>query len=155
MVEADQLKVQPEVLKLLPAEFIKNNKVIPLSSDGKVIVVGMVNVNNKKVLNELVYITGGLRPQAKLVTHYEYKKFIEQNFGENYKETTEIIKNIEQEVLEYDVEESLFDQVEKELQDKSGNVAKFVNKIQQTKSNNTLKGSSPRSKIYPKDEKFL
>ena len=129
LVEADQLKVQPDVLKLLPVEFIKTNKVIPLSSDGKTIVVGMVNTNNKKVLNELVYITGGLRPQAKLVTHYEYKKFVEQHFGENYKETTEIIKNIEQEQLEYDVEESLFDQVEKELQDKSGNVAKFVNKI--------------------------
>jgi len=128
-VDSNELHIQPNILKLLPVDFIKTNRVIPLSSDGKNIIVGMVNPNDKKVLNEIVYITGGLKPQAKLLTHYEFKTFIDEHYGESYKETSEIIKNIEQEVLEYDVEEDLSSQVERELQDKTGNVAKFVNKI--------------------------
>lgn len=129
LVDSNQLQIQPNTLKLLPVDFIKTNKVIPLSSDGKNIFVGMVHPNDKKVLNEIVYITGGLKPQPKLLTHYEFKTFIDQHYGESYKETNEIIRNIEQEVLEYDIEEDLASQVERELQDKTGNVAKFVNKI--------------------------
>ncbi len=128
-VDSNELQIQPQNLRLLPVDFIKTNKVIPLSSDGKTIYVGMVHPNDKKVLNEIVYITGGLKPVARLLTHYEFKTFIEKNYGDSYKETSEIIKNIEQEVLEYDIEEDLSSQVERELQDKTGNVAKFVNKI--------------------------
>lgn len=128
-VDSNELHIQPNILKLLPVDFIKTNKVIPLSSDGKNIVIGMVNPNDKRILNEIIYLTGGLKPQAKLLTHYEFKTFIDEHYGESYKETSEIIKNIEQEVLEYDLEEDLSSQVEKELQDKTGNVAKFVNKI--------------------------
>ena len=129
LVDSEQLQLQPQTLKLLPVDFIKINQVIPLSSDGKNIVVGMVHPKDKKVLNEIVYITGGLKPQPKLLTHYEFKTFIEQHYGASYKETSEIIKNIEAEVLEYDSVDDLSSQVEKELQDKTGNVAKFVNKI--------------------------
>ena len=129
MVDATELQIQSSTLKLLPVDFIKANKVIPLSSDGKNIVVGMINPNDRKVLNEIVYITGGLRPEAKLLTHFEYKTFIDEHFGQSYKETSEIIKNIEQDVLEYEGEEDLSTQIERELQDSSGHVAKFVNKI--------------------------
>ncbi len=128
-VDSNQLQIQPNIMKLLPVDFIKANKVIPLGSDGKNITIGMVNPKDKKILNELIYITGGLNPIPKLLTHYEFKTFINQHYGESYKETTEIIRNIEQEVLEYDLEEDLSSQVERELQDKTGNVAKFVNKI--------------------------
>ncbi len=128
-VDSTELQIQPNILNLLPVDFIKTNKVIPLASDGKNITVGMVNPNDKRILNEIIYITGGLKPQAKLLTHYEFQTFINEHYGENYKETSEIIKNIEQEVLEYDLEEDLSSQVERELQDKTGNVAKFVNKI--------------------------
>lgn len=129
MVDATELQIPAATLKLLPVDFIKANKVIPLSSDGKNIVVGMINPNDKRILNEIVYITGGLKPEAKLLTHFEYKTFIDEHFGQNYRETSEIIKNIEQDVLKYDVDEDLSTQIEKELQDSSGHVAKFVNKI--------------------------
>ena len=89
----------------------------------------MVHPKDKKVLNEIVYLTGGLRPHPKLLTHYEFKTFIEQHYGTSYNETTEIIKNIEAEATEYEGLDDLSSQVEKELQDKTGNVAKFVNKI--------------------------
>lgn len=128
-VDATELQIQTETLKLLPVDFIKTNKVIPLSSDGKNIVVGMINPNDKKVLNEIVYITGGLRPVAKLLTHFEFTTFLDEHFGKNYNETNEIIKNIEQDALEYEGEEDLSSQIERELQDSSGHVAKFVNKI--------------------------
>ena len=44
-------------------------------------------------------------------------------------ETQEIIQQIEDETLEIDGEETLWEQVERELADSTGSVAKFVNKI--------------------------
>ena len=41
----------------------------------------------------------------------------------------EIIRKIEQEALEFEVEESLWEQVERELEDTSGSVANFATKI--------------------------
>ena len=51
------------------------NKVIPLSMTDKSLVVGMVNPNDKKVLNEIVYQTG-LKPTIVLVTHVEFENFL-------------------------------------------------------------------------------
>ena len=50
-------------------------------------------------------------------------------FGRARKETKEIIRKIEQEALEFEVEESLWEQVERELEDTSGSVANFATKI--------------------------
>ena len=128
-VASNELQIQPAVLKLLSVDFIKTNKVIPLASDGKSITVGMVNPNDKKTINAIMYMTGGLRVQTKLLTHIEYKRYIDEHYGQSYRDQNEYIKNIEKEALELDIEEDLSAQVERELQDKSGNVAKFVNKI--------------------------
>ena len=128
-VDSSELQVQPSVLELLPVDFIKANKVIPLASDGKCITVGMVNPNDKKTLNAIVYRTGGLRVQAKILTHIEFMTYIEEHYGQAYKDNTELIKGIEQDALDFDIGDDLNKQVEKELQEKTGNVAKFANKI--------------------------
>lgn len=128
IVNAEQLNVNEKVINILPEDFIKTNKVIPISSDGKNLVVGMVNPNNPKALKDIVYLTGQ-KPRVMLITHVEYQTFIETNYSSSKKETKEIIQKIEEETLEFDVEESLWEQAERELKDSSGSVAKFVNKI--------------------------
>lgn len=127
-VDADQLKVQEKVINILPEDFVKTNKVVPISSDGRTLVVGMVKPNDRKVLKDIVYLTGQ-KPRAMLITHFEFENFINSFYNHSKKETKQIIQQIEDETLEFEVEESLWEQVERELQDSTGTVAKFVNKI--------------------------
>lgn len=127
-VKVEQLVVQEKVINILPEDFIKTNKVIPLSTDGRNLVIGMVNPNNKKILKDIVYLTGQ-NPKVMLITHYEFQNFIDEIYSSSKKETKEIIQQIEDEALEIQGEESLWEQVERELQDSTGSVAKFVNKI--------------------------
>ncbi len=127
-VTSAQLNISEGVVKILPEDFIKENKVFPLSSDGRFLDVGMVNPDNKKALNEIIYLTG-LKPRVLLMSYMEFKNCINKYFGRARKETKEIIRKIEQEALEFEVEESLWEQVERELEDTSGSVASFATKI--------------------------
>ena len=126
-VDAQQLKVQENVVNILPEDFIKTNKVIPISSDGRNLVVGMVNPSDSKVLRDIVYLTGQ-KPRAMIITHIEFANLIETIYSESKKESKELIQRIE-ESFDSEMEETLWEQVEKDLQDHSGSVAKFVNKI--------------------------
>jgi type IV pilus assembly protein PilB len=127
-VNAEQLKIQEKVINILPEDFIRANKVIPISTNGRNLVVGMVKPNDIKVLRDIVYLTGQ-KPRALLITHYEFQNFIESTYSHSKKETKQIIQRIEEESLEIEGEETLWEQAEREMQDSSGNVAKFVNKI--------------------------
>lgn len=128
IVDGEQLKIQEKVVNILPEDFIKTNKVIPISTDGRNLVVGMVNPNNLKILKDIVYLTGQ-KPRAMLITHFEFQNFIDSTYSSSKKETKEIIQKLEEETLTIEGEETLWEQVERELQDSSGSVAKFVNKI--------------------------
>ena len=129
MVDGEQLKIQEKVVNILPEDFIKANKVVPISSDGRTLVVGMVKPTDTKVLKDIVYLTGQ-KPRAMLITHFEFQNFIDSTYSHSKKETKQIIQQIEDESLEIDGgEETLWEQVERELQDSTGSVAKFVNKI--------------------------
>lgn len=127
-VDTDQLQIQEKVINILPEDFIKTNKVVPISSDGRTLVVGMVNPKDTKILKDIVYLTGQ-STRAMLITHYEFQTFINTIYSTSKKETKDIIEKIESESAEADASETLWEQVERELQDSSGSVAKFVNKI--------------------------
>jgi len=107
-VTAQQLNISEGVIKILPEDFIRENKLVPLASDGRFLDIGMVNPNNKKALNEVVYLTG-LRPRVLLMSYMEFKSCMTKYFGRARKETKEIIRKIEQEALEFEVEESLWE----------------------------------------------
>ncbi|MBO5947821.1 Flp pilus assembly complex ATPase component TadA [bacterium] len=127
-VNAEQLKLDVETLNLLPEEFIKSNMVLPISTDGRTIVVGMVNPNEKRILNEIVYLTG-LQPRVMLITYVEFQSCISAYFNKTRKETTKIIQKLEEESVHIETEEALWQQVEKDIQDSSGTVADFANRI--------------------------
>ena len=127
-VTAEQLKVSDAVLSMLPEDFIKINKVLPISYDDKVLVVGMVNPNDKKVINDIIFLTG-LKPSILIITHYEFAMCMQNMFNEQKKATSKIIKRIEKQSAAFEREETLFEQAQKELKDDSNIVVKFVNKI--------------------------
>ena len=128
LVTPEQLASQDKFIKILPEDFIKSNKIIPISSDGKTLILGVVTPVKPDVLKDIIYMTGQ-NPKQLLMTHYEFQNCLNTFFSEQKKETEKVIKEIENEAEEFEVEESLADMVDKQLKDSTGSVAKFVNQI--------------------------
>ncbi len=123
---AEQLKALPTAISILPEDFVKVNKVIPLSMTEKSLVVGMVNPNDRKVINEIVYQTG-LKPTVMLVTHVEFENFVNTYYNTDEEDTNELLEQIDDDNLETGTE--LWEQVEQEVQDADGAVSQLANKI--------------------------
>lgn len=128
LVTPEQLASQDKFIKILPEDFIKTNKIIPISSDGKTLILGVVTPVKPDVLKDIIYLTGQ-NPKQLLMTHFEFQNCLNTFFSEQKKETEKVIKEIESEAEEFEVEESLADMVDKQLKDSTGSVAKFVNQI--------------------------
>lgn len=128
LVTPEQLASQDKFVKILPEDFIKTNKIIPISSDGKTLILGVVTPVKPDVLKDIIYLTGQ-NPKQLLMTHYEFENSLNTFFSQQKKETEKVIKEIENESEEFEVEESLADMVDKQLKDSTGSVAKFVNQI--------------------------
>ncbi len=128
VVTTDQLASQAQYVNILPEDFIKNNRIIPISSDGKTLLLGVVTPVKPDVLKEIIYLTGQ-NPKQLLMTHFEFENALNTFFSQSKKETQQIIKQIEEESETFQVEASLADMVDSELQDSSGSIAKFVNQI--------------------------
>lgn len=128
LVTPEQLASQDKFIKILPEDFIKTNKIIPISSDGKTLILGVVTPVKPDVLKDIIYLTGQ-NPKQLLMTHFEFQNCLNTFFSEQKKETEKVIKEIESEAEEFEVEESLADMVDKQLKVSTGSVAKFVNQI--------------------------
>ncbi len=128
LVTPEQLASQDKFVKMLPEDFIKTNKIIPISSDGKTLILGVVTPVKPDILKDIIYLTGQ-NPKQLLMTHYEFENSLNTFFSEQKKETERVIKEIENEAEEFEVEESLAEMVDKQLKDSTGSVAKFVNQI--------------------------
>lgn len=127
ILDGENLEVKDDVINIFPIDFIRNNKVIPVSSDGRNILVGMINPTNERILKDIVYLTG-LKPRAMLITHLEFQNFMESYFSDSKLETGALMQQLEA-VSEEDEEETIWDQAERDMHDDSGTVAQFVNKI--------------------------
>ena len=121
------------ILKLLPEDFVEKKKTIIMSMEGTKLAVAMVNPDDKYTIREISLSTG--RPlNVYTIPSFEFDSYLKDYMlmkqkEQHAKETERIIQSIEMEAAEYNNEETLWAQVEKELQDASGNVAKFVYKI--------------------------
>ena len=149
IVDADSLDVEEDVINIFPTDFIRNNKVIPVSSDGRNIIVGMVNPSNERILKDIVYLTG-LKPRAMLITHLEFENFVDTYYSNSKQETSEIMQRLE-EVAEDETEESIWEQADRDIQDDSGTVAQFVNKI----ITNAIDGGVSDIHIEPRLSKYV
>ena len=124
---AEQLRALPQAISILPEEFVKVNKVVPLSMTDKSLVVGMVNPNDKNVIDQIVYQTG-LKPTVVLVTHLEFENFLNTYYNADKSDTEDLLEKFD----DQDIQETggeLWEQVEQEIQDSSGAVSQLANKI--------------------------
>ena len=127
-VTPELLAHQDKFVNILPEDFIRTNKIIPISSDGKTLILGVVHPVKADILKEIIYLTGQ-NPKQLLMTYYEFEASLNTYFSTAKKETQKIIKQIEDESLEFEQDETLWEQISSELQDPTGSVAKFVNQI--------------------------
>ena len=121
------------ILRLLPDDFVEKKQAIVMSMEGNKLAVAMVNPLDKYTIREISLSTGRSL-NIYTIPSFEYEIYLKEYslVKKNQlaaKETERIIQSIEEEAAQYNNEESLWAQVEKELQDASGNVAKFVYKI--------------------------
>jgi len=124
----EQLKALPTAISIFPEDFVKINKVIPLSMTEKSLVVGMVNPSDSKVINEIVYQTG-LKPTVMLVTHVEFENFVSTYYNSDKSDADILAEQISE---DEDIEANgggLWDQVEQEIQDSDSAVSQLANKI--------------------------
>ena len=128
MVSAEQLQGQKNFINILPEDFIRTNSVIPIYSDGRTLTVGVLKPLKQDILKAIIYITG-LNPRQLLMTHYEFNNSLEIFFSKRKKQTERILEQIKTETIESETEASLSDQLDAELLDSTGTVAKFVNQI--------------------------
>ena len=133
VVSKSNIIVDSSILKMLPDDFVEKKQTVIMSMEGSKLAVAMVNPNDKYTIREISLSTGrALNVYA--IPYFEYEMYLKEYFMQKKteqaaKETERIIQSIEEESAQYNSEESLWTQVEKELQDASGNVAKFVYKI--------------------------
>lgn len=128
LASAEQLKALPTAISVLPEDFVRVNRVIPLSMTDKTLVVGMVNPKDTRVIDEIVYQTG-LKPTIMMITHFEYENFVQTYYHTDRRETDKILEQIQREKNDVTNEDTLWEQVEREIQDTTGTVSKFANKI--------------------------
>lgn len=134
VISKADIKVNEKILRLLPDDFVEKKKTIILSlEDGNKLGVAMLNPNDKNTIKEISLSTGR-SVNVYTAPYYVYELYLKEYFikkksEQSAKETERIIQSIEEETAEFADEDHLWAQVEKELQDASGNVAKFVYKI--------------------------
>ncbi|MBQ7126204.1 type II/IV secretion system protein [bacterium] len=133
VVSKSNIVINPDILKMVPDDFMEKKQVIIMTMQGDKLAVAMVNPLDKYTIREISLSTGrSLNVYA--IPFFEYEMYLKEYMlikknEQQAKETERIIQSIEEETAQYNQESSLWVQVEKELQDASGNVAKFVYKI--------------------------
>ena len=133
VVSKAQIKVDRSLMKMLPDDIVEKKQIIIMSMEGNKLGVAMVHPDDSYTIRE-VSLSTGRSLNVYCIPSFEFEKYlkeylIKKKTEQTAKETERIIQSIEEESAQYSDEESLWTQVEKELQDASGNVAKFVYKI--------------------------
>ena len=133
VVSKSQIKVDRSLMKMLPDDIVEKKQIVIMSMEGNKLGVAMVHPNDNYTIRE-VSLSTGRSLNVYCIPSFEFEKYlkeylIKKKAEQTAKETERIIQSIEEESAQYSDEESLWTQVEKELQDASGNVAKFVYKI--------------------------
>ena len=133
VISKSNIKVDKSILKMLPDDFVEKKQTIIMSLQENKLAVAMVNPLDKYTIRE-VSLSTGRSLNVYCIPYFEYDQYLKEYFMQKKseqaaKETERIIQSIEEEAAQFSNEESLWTQVEKELQDASGNVAKFVYKI--------------------------
>lgn len=124
-------KFDKDVFEILPEDFIRRNKVIPISVDKKKnrITVVMSRPDDIRVLDEIGFLTG-LRPVPMVATHKELDDVLQEFFTVK-QSAAEAMANLSADIEKDDMydTETLSDKIQEELQADDKPVVKLVNSL--------------------------
>lgn len=127
-ISLGSIEIDKSLLTLIPEEFMRENQVLPIAKEGGKLVVAMVDPRNRRVFDEITFITG-MRPQALVTTSIEFNetfnKIVQQGAA------TSLIDEIT--VISTQASDSREDQIRQqqhaEMMDTSNPLVKLVNSI--------------------------
>jgi type IV pilus assembly protein PilB len=128
-VSISKVPINPDLMALLPDEFIRDKQVIPLAKERGRLVVAMVNPSNREVVDEITFITG-MRPLVTVCTSIEFIEFCNKNLTESA--TTFLkqeISTFSGQLLEQAQELDFRQKNDAEVSDPTNPLVKLVNSI--------------------------
>ncbi|WP_373532484.1 GspE/PulE family protein [Vampirovibrio sp.] len=125
-----KMPLNPELMSLLPDEFIRDKQVVPIAKERGRLVVAMVNPGNREIIDEITFITG-MRPLVAVTTSIEFLEFCNKNMAESSTSSLkEEISSFSGQLREQNKElDTIKQQRDAELTDASNPLIKLVNSI--------------------------
>ncbi|HWK88448.1 MAG TPA: ATPase, T2SS/T4P/T4SS family, partial [Longimicrobium sp.] len=107
-VDLERVKLDPKILRLVPAEIAVKHQVLPLRRVGRVLTVAMTNPTDLGVLDDLKFVTR-LDVEPVIAGDFSLRKIIEREYEAADERINDLLKQIEQEDIEVvdDTEEEL------------------------------------------------
>ena len=120
-------EVDPNIMSLLPEEFVRQNEVVPVGKERGKLVIAMVDPSKREVINEITFITG-MRPLVGVTPAVEFQEFYSKHLSEAashslIEEISSAARSVELEALQFMVDRDF------DASDPSNPLVKLVNSI--------------------------
>lgn len=152
-IETSSIELDPDVMRLIPADFIKRHMVVPLSLDKehKRLEVIMARPDNLQVLDEIALITG-CRPIPRVSTHKELVTLLDKYYSSRASSEDALAK-LEADLAKEDTiyGESISSELEAEMAADDAPVVQLVNSI----LIEAIEGDASDVHIEPQKERLL
>jgi type IV pilus assembly protein PilB len=130
-IDTSQIVLTPEVMRLLPQDFIKRHMVLPMRVDmqHKRLEVVMARPDNLHVLDEIALLTG-FRPIPRVSTHKEMVNLLDKFYG-THTSSDEVLARLEEDLSRDSTmfEETTVSELEAEMAADDAPVVQLVNSI--------------------------
>jgi len=98
-VDLDRVRLDPRILKLIPAEFAAKHQVLPLRRVGRTLTVAMSNPTDLGVVDDLKFLTR-LDIEAVIAGDFTLKRIVEREYESSDEKINELLKQFDQEEVE-------------------------------------------------------
>jgi type IV pilus assembly protein PilB len=98
-VDLDRVRLDPRILKLIPAEFAVKHQVLPLRRVGRTLTVAMSNPTDLGVVDDLKFLTR-LDIEAVIAGDFTLKRIVEREYESSDEKINELLKQFDQEDVE-------------------------------------------------------
>lgn len=127
-VSLASVEIDNSLFTILPEEFMRENQVVPISKEGGKLVVAMVDPTNRRIHDEITFITG-MRPQAVVTTSLEFTEHFSRLMNEGSANSLMDEVSSLSEQTEMTRDEQMRQQQMAEMFDTSNPLIKLVNSL--------------------------
>lgn len=149
-VSVSKMEADPELLEILPEEFMREHEIIPIAKERGKLVVATTNPNNRDAIDEITFITG-IRPIITITPYIEFQEFYTKYLGDIssshnlINEITSSVKKDEEGGIDIAI------QRDAEMSDASNPLVKLVNSIIEE----AIERNASDVHIEPRNKKYL